>query len=290
MCSTRLLERAQKFSVAARNELVDVDSDVCDMICLLLAGGLIPVGTARQAAEASAYRLAPRFLQRAIVYRHLADGDVEAAKAACDDPVWSDDAWVGWRAVGEHFAAAADSKAFLALWPRYQAKQERAWVDDMRRSLVVAVSRAFGWREAAALTGDKRIGGRGHVHGMLYVALTPLTEAGCTGQLRRLFDEPDLADLGEFGRLQLLVDTLNAGMSKPAQTDHPELGEVLARIIAIDPAVSKEQSRLRDWLLLDCWPLIGEQATLKRLRAAIRAPAYRREVSRLARGKTLERG
>jgi hypothetical protein len=299
MCSTRLFGRARKFSDAARVELANavgpagdfekqllrhrlVDSDVCDMICLLLAGGLIPVDTAHEAVAASAYGLAPRFLQRAIVYRHLGDGDVESAKAACDDSVWGDEAWVGWRSVGEYFAAVADAKSFLALWPRYQARQERDWMDDMRRSLVIAVSRACGWREAVALTRDKHIGNKGHIHGMLYVALTPLAESGDTGPLRRLFDEPVLADLGEFGRLQLLVDAMKAGMSRPAQTDPPELGEVLARVIAIDPTASKQQSRQRDWLLLDCWPLVGEPATLKRLRAAIRAPLYRREISRLA--------
>jgi hypothetical protein len=299
MCSTRLLERAQKFSVAARNELAGiggtigksekrlpprqlVDSDVSDMICVLLAGGLIPVDTARKAAESSAYELAPRFLQRAIVYRHLADGDLAAANAACDSPVWGDEAWVGWRAVGEYFAGRADAQSFLALWPRYRARQERDWMDDMRRSLVVAVSRARGWREAAALTRDKHIGNKGHIHGMLYVALTPLAESGDTGTLRRLFDEPALAGLSELARLQLLVDAMCAAMPEPARTDHPELDEVFARIVAIDPTVSKQQSRQRDWLLLGCWPLVGEPATLKRLRAAIRAPLYRREISGLA--------
>ncbi|MDR0439731.1 MAG: hypothetical protein LBI59_01925 [Candidatus Accumulibacter sp.] len=293
LCSTALLERAQKFSDAARVELANtdgpagdpqrlVDSDVCDMICLLLAGGLIPVDTARKAAESSACHLESRFLQRAIVYRHLADGDAESAKAACDDPVWGDEAWVGWRAVGEHFAAAADAKSFLALWPKYQARQGRDWMDDMRRSLVAAVSRARGWREAVALTRDKHIGNKGHFYGMLYVALTPFAESGDTKTLRRLFDEPALAGLDEFGRLQLLVDAMCAAMPGPAQTDHPELGEILARIIAIDPAVSKQQSRQRDGLLLDCWPVVGEPATLKRLRAAIRAPLYRREISGLA--------
>ena len=60
------------------------------------------------------------------------------------------------------------------------------------------------------------------------------------------------------------------------------LNDVLGRIIAIDPRATKLQGQRRDWLLMDCWSLIGDPATLKRVRAAIRAPMYRRELSVLA--------
>jgi hypothetical protein len=283
-CTTRLFERAQRFSDVVRLELTCArEFYVPDAICLLLAGGLIPVATVQEAIGALAPKTCARFLNRAIVYRLLADDNVEAAMTACGDPVMGDESWVCWRAIGEYHADRADVKSFLALWSKYGARQDRNWIDDMRRSLVIAVSKTHGWREAVLLTQNKRIGLNGHEYGMLYVALTPVAESGDTAALRRLFaTEASLSDLSEIAQIRLLLNAMQINAPRPPQTDCPELDEVLARIIAVDPTVSKRQSRHRDWLLVDCWLFIGEEATLKRVRAAIRAPIYKRELKRLA--------
>jgi hypothetical protein len=101
-------------------------------------------------------------------------------------------------------------------------------------------------------------------------------------------DHPHLSDLSEFAKIQLLLDALCAKTPCPPQADPTELDEIIARIIAIDPTVSKQQSRSRDFLLLECWPLIGEEATLKRVRAAVRAPIYKRELKGLAKAALAE--
>jgi len=286
-CTTRLYEPAARFSVRAP---YDVNShlgfNVSDAICILLAGGLIPVATAQRAIRASASKLVQGFLQRATVYRLLADGDLSAAMEAAASPNFDQEQWVGWRAIGEYHAARADAFAFLSLWPKYEARQEREWVDNMRRQLVDAVSRTYGWRDALALTRDKRIGVKGHVHGMAYVALRPLTEKTTVSEVNQLLGTASelvqFDALNDLARLKLLVDALRASTPRAPADDPPGLDAVLSRIIAVDPTASKQQSQRRDWLLMDCWPLIGNAATLKRVRAAIRAPLYKRELSMLA--------
>ncbi|SFP22960.1 hypothetical protein SAMN05443579_109309 [Variovorax sp. PDC80] len=286
-CSTRLYESARRFSNSAPSVISDrLGFDVSDAVCMLLAGGLIPVATAERAARASASHLTPGFLQRAIVYRLLADEDLSAASQAATSPNLGTEPWVGWRAIGEHHAARADAPAFLALWPKYESRQQRNWMDDMRRQLVKAVSRVHGWRDALALTRDKRIGTKAHVNGMAFIALQSLATKTAVSELDTLLTtEPELASLDTLdamARLHLLVDAMRASAPRAPAEDPPYLDAVLSRIIDIDPKISKEQSRRRDWLLMECWPLIGHPATLKRVRAAIRAPSYKRELSALA--------
>jgi hypothetical protein len=45
------------------------------------------------------------------------------------------EAWANWRAVGEYHALRADVKSFLSLWEKYSARQERFWMDALRRAL-----------------------------------------------------------------------------------------------------------------------------------------------------------
>ncbi|MDP9916910.1 hypothetical protein J2W24_002559 [Variovorax boronicumulans] len=287
-CSRRLYESALRFSACVPTVISEhTDFNVGDAVCMLLAGGLIPVATAQRAIEVSASDLAPCFLQRAIVYRLLADGNLPGATQAAASPHFGDAQWVGWRAIGEHHAAHADARAFLTLWPNYASRHERHWMDTLRRQLVKAVSRRHGWRDALALTRDKRIGTKGHVHGMAFIALQPLAKETAVRELDHLLaTAPELAEpdtsLDALARLQLLVDAMRASTPHAPADDPPALDAVLARIIAVDATVSKEQSRRRDWLLMDCWPLIGDAATLKRVRAAIRAPSNKRELAKLA--------
>lgn len=286
-CTTRLYESAARFSVRAP---YDADSrlglNVSDTVCILLAGGLISVATAQRVISASASDLARGFLQRAIVYRLLADGDLPAAMEAAASANFDQEQWVGWRAIGEYHAARADAAAFFSLWPKYESRRERDWMDNMRRQLVGAVSRTHGWRDGLALTCEKRIGAKGHIHGMAYVALRPLANQATVAELDHLLTTApelvQLAALNDLARLQLLVDAMRASTPQAPEEDSPALDAVLSRIIAVDPTASKQQSQHRDWLLMDCWPLIGNAATLKRVRGAIRAPLYKRALSMLA--------
>lgn len=290
LCATRLYVPAGRFrsKAAAHSSDCRTALDVCDTACLLLAGGLISVATIRQAIDTCPHRLLPAFLQRALVYRLLADGDLPAAREAADSPHFGDEQWVGWRAIGEHHALQADAAGFLSLWSRYGARHERDWMDGMRIDLVEAVSRARGWREALALSRHKHVGNpKAHVHGLAFIALRPLAQHTPVQDLDHLLaTAPELATLetlDTLARLQLLVDALHASTPRAPDRDPPALDGVLARLIAVDPSVSKQQSQRRDWLLTACWPLIGDAATLKRVRAAIRAPVYRRGLSALAR-------
>jgi hypothetical protein len=286
MCTCRLYDAAQPFTERARVALrrcpPEAGFRVLDTVCLLLAGGLIAVPAA-QTIRGSLTGDSAAFLHRAIVYRHLGDGDTDRACQAADDPVMEQRNWVTWRAVGEHHASAADAAHFLAIWPKYNARKERDWIDRMRRTLVLAVSRARGWREAVALTGDKRVGADHRAD-----ALAPIAATGDAAGLSRLLaTEPELAALGELTKLRLLIDAMladratAADAATAAEDDHPELAGVLARLIAVDPTESKEQMRTRDWLLVSCWPVIGRAETLATVRAAVRTPNLRRELAHL---------
>src|SRR5262245_30714124 len=280
MGSYRLYDAAQPFTdraqVALKRRPPAAGFEVLDTICLLLSGGLIAVQTAEMVRGLLAGSGAA-FVHRAIVYRHLGDGDTDRAGLSADHPAMGEDTWVAWRAVGEHYAAGADAARFLAACLKYNARKVRDWIDRMRRTLVMAVSRTRGWREAVALTGDKRIG-TGHK----VDALAPIAATGDTAELSRLFaTEPDLAALGELTKLGLLIDAMLADPARPLDDDHPQLAGLLARLIAVDPTVSKEQMRTRDWLLFSCWPVIGRPETLKAVRAAVRTPNLRRELAQL---------
>ncbi|WP_280249313.1 hypothetical protein [Nocardia abscessus] len=67
------------------------------------------------------------------------------------------------------------------------------------------------------------------------------------------------------------------------QDDHPMLGSVVDRLIAVDPVVDKATMRRRAGKLFGLWPAIGEQATLDRVRKTVLTPSYRRELTVLAR-------
>lgn len=277
LCTTRLLEPALPFRMQTIGH-----AGVSDLACLLLAGGLITVGTAKEFQSRTDRPLTRAFVQRAIVYRHLADGGLSAAEAAASDPELGDNQWVGWRAIGERLAAEGDVKGFLARWPKYRAQTERDGVARMRERLVDAVARRDGWRAGVELTGDKRIGTgvasdrRGH----LFTALHPIAERGDIAELRSLFaTEAVLEPLDQHARLQLLVDALAASQPADADTDHPEFESVFAEVAALDPKASRDASRRRDALLVSLYPAVGTAATLKRLRAAVRSPQWKRELT-----------
>jgi hypothetical protein len=280
----RLLDPPYYFNEKAQVWL-NTSGGVSDAVCLLLAGGVISVATVERAIEVCARRLAPPWMQRAIVYRLCADGELDAAMRAADSEIFGDEGWVGWRAVGDCLAREGEAAKFLKLWPKYKAVHRRDAIDDMRRALVDGVSRKQGWRAAVELTHDKRMNAKSHLNSLIYVALVPVAEGGDVRAMDRLLEVEELPGLDDLARLQLLIDSMEASYPKVGEpgrdADHPDLAWVLERIVAIDPKVSKEQLRRRDWLLVDLWSVIGDPATLKKVRGAIRAPMWKRELAGL---------
>lgn len=283
--SERLLESPAYFSDMARNWLNGGDLDVSDPVCVLLAGGIISVETVEQAIKVCTDHLSPKFMQRAIVYRLCAEGKLDDAIKAADSEIFGDEKWTGWRAVGDYLARNGDDTMFFKLWAKYKATLRRDYIDRMRIDLIDAISRRRGWREAVEVAHDKRMNPKSHENGLIYVALRPLTETCDAKTMDKLLNTENLPDLDEPARLQLLIDAMLASYPKSGEpgydADHPDLVWVLPRIVAIDPTISKEMSRRRDSLLVDMWSVIGNSATLKQVRSAIRTPMFKRELMQL---------
>jgi hypothetical protein len=84
----------------------------------------------------------------------------------------------------------------------------------------------------------------------------------------------------------LLSRAVRAAAGHNPERDHPLLPGIVDRIIAVDPTTDKTTMRWRDAELYGLWPAYGEQATLDRVRAAVRTPQYRRDLKTLARNLT----
>lgn len=251
-----------------------------DLGCLLLAGGLLEVADLERAAEGSRESVAECF-GRAIVYRHLADGDLEAATAAAAHPRLASMPEIGWRAIGDHHARRGDAAAFLALWTRYDTRTEKQWIQEARRTLVEQVSRHHGWRDGLAAAHRPRISTAGTRDELIRVALGPLAESVREPELVELLDSaPELAEVGALDRLDLRVRSVRAhGEDRALHTDHPALRPLLDEVIAVDPTTSRNVMRVRDRMLVDLWPAVGTPPTLAELRRALRTPAWKRETA-----------
>ena len=114
---------------------------------------------------------------------------------------------------------------------------------------------------------------------------------GCAAALRRAGDplalreliasEAVLSGVEPVDRMHLLILAIRASDRGVVGQDHELLPGVIDEIISLDPLESKQLSRTRDWLLVECWPAIEEQATLDRVRGAVRAPMWKRELKTL---------
>lgn len=298
LCSKALLEPSDRFSRVARLQLTmaaNTRGDLVDMaeprwpglvyvstytlLKLLRVAGLVTDACMEQAIETTTDPSQPKFMQRARVYGFLAEDDVEAAKPAAESSHLHDSNWIAWRAIGEYHAERGNAAAFLTLWSTFDGRRQRERLDWMRQSLVEGVSRHHGWQEALNVAKHRRIATRKNSGLMLKTALEPLTETMTAKELEELISSAsECEDLPEIQRLLLLVEAMLAHPCEDTpDADHPELANILERIIAVDPTFSKEQSHLRDFTLSSTWPLIGEENTLKRMRSAIRSPTLRHE-------------
>jgi hypothetical protein len=247
-----------------------------DSVCLLTAGGVLTIADAHRVA-ALVDGFDARALHRQIVLLHLARDDVAAAEAEAErmGPEW---AWTAHRSIGRHLARRGDTEAFFARWSTYRAVKDRNEMDRLKGELVEAVGARDGWQRAVELTKDRRLGSAYAEH-----AFVAPSENGDVEGLLELFGGPARGVLGEIRELKLLAAALVAAAGPAPPADHPRLGEVLDRVIALDPTADKETMRDRDGILLQLWPAYGEESTLRRARAAARAPWIKRELSALPR-------
>jgi hypothetical protein len=183
-------------------------------------------------------------------------------------------AWVGYREIGAAHAAAGDAAAFFAGWKRYNAREARNRMADLKRTLVSAVARRQGWQAALAVTSDKRIGPD-------FARYAFDAETDVDGLLA-LFSADAAGVLTQADELVVLVRAVCAATPRNPDRDHPRLAEILDRIIAVEPS-TKDTMRWRDGQLFRLWPAIGAQSTLDRVRKAVRTPSIKRELKVLAR-------
>ncbi|OLF16275.1 hypothetical protein BU204_17955 [Actinophytocola xanthii] len=244
-----------------------------DAACALLAVGAL--------GDPDVERLV-RFLpahtgvRRQQVLNRLAVGDLTGAGAAADR-IADGLSWLGHRDVGAVLAARGDAEGFFAGWRRYAASQDRQGMAELKQHLVAGVAHRDGWRAALAVTRDRRIG-----PALARFAFQPFL-AGDVEGLRHLLAGDAAGILTETDELSLLAGAVRAASGHNPEHDHPLLGEIVDRIIAVDPTTDKATMRWRDGALFGLWPAYGDQATLDRVRAAVRTPRYRRELTTLAR-------
>ena len=189
---------------------------------------------------------------------------------------------MGWRCIGEFFAERADAEEVFALWPKYEATRDRNGIDRIRATLLRETARCHGWRAAAELASHSRMGSKAGYSDRLKVALRHYAEQGDPLALRELIaSEAVLSGVEPVDRMHLLILAIRASDRGVVGQDHELLPGVIDEIISLDPLESKQLSRTRDWLLVECWPAIEEQATLDRVRGAVRAPMWKRELKTL---------
>lgn len=277
-CPCRWIDHDTHFQTKANGLITGrTGFGVSDTICMLLAIGLLSPQTGRAAAEQHSHPATQRYLLRATLYRLLALGEIKAARDLATHPIFGSESWVAWRAIGEFYARTADANAFFGDWSHYAMQHEKRWAEAMKTSLITAVSQQMGWQAAAALTRHTHLG-----NGFLLTAVRPLSSSMDADALDALLTtHDDVRGMPEAEKLLLLVEATRCDPTAPVQRDHPKLDALLTRIEALNATSSSEMARQRDALLIECWPLVGEAKSLKRLRASIRAPAYRRQFTGL---------
>lgn len=247
--------------------------DFGDAACALLAVGSLDDSNLEALVE-----LLPGHcgVRRQQVLNRLAADDLSGARAAAER-IADGLSWVGYRDIGGARASRGDADGFFSDWKRYAPGRDRTVMVELKRQLVTGVARNQGWRAALALTEDKRIG-----PGFARFAFTAFPVGDIDG-LSRVFAGDAAGVLSEMDEVSVLAEAVREASGHNPERDHPLLGGIVDRIIAVDPTVDKATMRWRDAQLYYLWPAYGEQATLDRVRAAVRTPQYRRDLKVLAR-------
>lgn len=183
----------------------------------------------------------------------------------------------GHRDAGHHLAERGDHARFFGEWPRYEPRRATQELVGLRQRLVAAVGRREGPRAALHLVQTHKRLGEKYVMAALASAeiarfdeLVPLLE----GELAGLVDEPAACSL-----LVELVDQLLRELPSGAEAEDPRLRPLAERIGRLDG--DRPLRQMRDSMLFRLWPLIAEHSTLTRVRALVRTPSIRRELTQL---------
>lgn len=260
---TRLRSEAR---LAVRRDVFDV----ADAATVLLAAGAFDEDDIRLLLEHlpsySGFHLQ-------LVRGEIAGGDLDRARARAST---MERPWIGYRAVGAALAEAGDARGFFAEWKHYNSRQDRNGMVDLKRTLVSGVAKRDGWQAALKVVGDKRIG-----PDFTFYVFDGLPSDDVDGRLR-LFAGDAAGVLTETDEVSLLARAVREASGWNPTHDHPALAGILDRILAVGPD-DKTTMRWRDGELFRLWPAIGEQATLDRVRKAVRTPNIKRELKVLAR-------
>lgn len=243
--------------------------DFADAACALFAVGALDDADVEALAG---FLPAYSGVRRQQVLNRLATGDLAEARAAAGR-IADGLEWVGYRDIGAWLADRGDTGEFFTDWKRYAAGQDRQGITELKRRLVVGVAGKDGWSAGLAVTADRRIG---PAFARFAFEAYPVDDVeGLRGAVAGVLSERD--------ELTVLARAVRQASGHNPARDHPLLGEIVDRIIAVDPTTDKATMRWRDDELFGLWPAYGERATLDRVRAAVRTPRYRRELTVLAR-------
>lgn len=211
-----------------------------------------------------------------LVEVHLGADDVTAAErtAARIGDVTPRSGHLGWRSIAAYHAANGDASSFLRLWSRCDARQDRVEMRRLKEQLIRSLAVREGWRAAVEVCDDKRIGDAFRRH-----AFEP--PASGYYDLHALFSGEAAGVLDEVGELHALVAAVASESPRPPTENHRGVEDLLTRISALDPDVSRAAMRERDHLLFDLRGAVGDEGTLARLRAELRTPRLVREAMRL---------
>lgn len=244
-----------------------------ELACLAAAIGLLTDADLQELVDALPERHTSA-LRRHRIGRLVAAGRLDEAHAEAEllkDPLR------GHRDVGLHLAWSGDHEQFFAEWTRLEPRRKTAELAELREVLVGAVARQEGWQAALALVDAHPRLGQGYV-----MAALAATEVAPYDELEQLLAGPLGQRLEEGDRVRLLVDQLLREVP-PAEggSEDPRVLPLAERIGALsgDP----ELGRVRDSLLVRLWPLVAEETTLRRVRALVRTPNLRSELTALLR-------
>ena len=187
--------------------------------------------------------------------------------------------WSAHRDIAWKLAVEGDHEAFFKHWADYAAGKERHTMAQLKSTLVWGVAEKHGWKAAVDFAlAEKRLG-----TGFRGVGISQAAETMSPEQVIEFFAHEAREVVTEQGELSLLVAALLRSAPRDPTIEHPLLGQIIDRIIAIDPLIDKATMRSRDLLLARLWPVMADVETLKRVRKGIRTPSLKRELTRLPR-------
>jgi hypothetical protein len=276
LAAARIGVEATPAEMLIRGLTRDQDITWSDAVCALLATGALDDADLDVIEPELDEKWRP-FVMRQRALTRIVNGDIDGAveiaermPSASAHRVYRD---IGWAA-----ARAGDLELYRRYAKQYQPGTDRTAMNRLRGEVIAGIARVHGLDAAVSATNDTSLG---TAH--LSYAIAELARAGEIDQLDAAFAGPLAGLFDDTTRVGALIDAVAVASPDAPAHDHPRLAELLEQVLAIDPTTSKEAMRTRDALLFHSWPAIGDQETLARVRAAVRTPDYRRQLTRLKR-------